>query len=65
MRIKRNPLSFASSPEFEHIIIIPNTEENVNFILFIKRDEQSLNEKDAFTRIRSTLAVNILINLTY
>ena len=35
MRIKRNPLSFAFSKEFEHIIIMPNTEENINLVILI------------------------------
>ena len=38
MRIKKNQISFTHSPEFEHIIIIPNTEENMNLVVLIPRN---------------------------
>lgn len=37
VRIKHNPISFTSSNEFEHIIVLPNTEENMNFVILIPR----------------------------
>jgi hypothetical protein len=39
MRIKKNPLSFTHSAEFEHIIIIPNTEENMNMVILIPKKD--------------------------
>ena len=38
MRIKKNQISFTHSAEFEHIIIIPNTEENMNLVVLIPRN---------------------------
>lgn len=37
IRIKHNPISFTSSIDFEHIIVLPNTEENMNFVVLLPR----------------------------
>ena len=37
VRIKHNPISFTSSNDFEHIIVLPNTEENMNFVVLLPR----------------------------
>jgi hypothetical protein len=60
MRIKKNPLSFTHSAEFEQIIIIPNTEENMNLVVMIPKNDLS-NRVNMFQLIRQTLNVGIVM----
>ena len=60
MRIKKNPLSFTHSAEFEQIIIIPNTEENMNLVILIPKSELG-NRINMFQLVRQTLNVRIVI----
>ena len=65
LRIKRNPFSFVSSIEFEHILIIPNTEENMNLIILLPKANIDLSD-NMLPLIKSTINVtSIIIFLEY
>jgi|LauGreDrversion4_2_1035121.scaffolds.fasta_scaffold835246_2 hypothetical protein len=57
MRIKKNPLSFTHSAEFEQIIIVPNTEENMNMVILIPKNEIG-PRVNMFQLVRQTLNVS-------
>jgi hypothetical protein len=55
VRIKHNPISFTSSNDFEHIIVLPNTEENMNFVVLIPRQGSVVSNslvKDTLQKIQ-------------
>ena len=58
LRIKNNPFTFSSSEEFEHIIILPNTEANVNFIVLLKRPGSSISNPTMHKQIKHALNVS-------
>lgn len=55
LRIKKNPFSFTHSNEFAQIIIVPNTEENMNMVLLIPKNEEIIAHQNIHALIRSTL----------
>lgn len=55
MRIKKNPMTFASSEDFKHVIIIPNTEENINLTILIKNPNSSLTKDNLHSKVREAL----------
>ena len=57
LRIKKNPLSFVSSQDFERIIIIPNTEETMNLVLLLPRAGLHLEPAKMHSVIKQTLSV--------
>jgi hypothetical protein len=59
LRIKKNPFSFTHSNEFSQIIIVPNTEENMNMVLLIPKNEETIAHQNMHALIRTTLNVRI------
>ena len=59
LRIKKNPFSFTHSNEFSQIIIVPNTEENMNMVLLIPKNEEIIAHQNIHALIRTTLNVSI------
>ncbi|CDW89091.1 UNKNOWN [Stylonychia lemnae] len=55
MRIKRNPMTFAQSSDFEHIIIISNTEENINMVILIENHDADINHDNMHQKIKNSL----------
>eukprot|EP00347_Sterkiella_histriomuscorum_P015861 403355405 len=55
LRIKKNPVSFASTQDFEHIIILSNTEDNLNMVILIKNKAAGVNLENMHTKIRQSL----------
>jgi hypothetical protein len=56
LRVKKNPFSFTHSADFEKIIIIPNTEENMNLVILIPNS--TIANENMLQVIRSTLSVS-------
>lgn len=57
MRIKKNPMTFAESSEFEHIIILSNTEENINMVILIPHQTATINLSNMHNRVKTSLNV--------
>ena len=59
MRIKKNPFSIITTTEaFENVLIIPNTEENMNIVILIPKDGHQINNENMLSIIRKTLTVS-------
>lgn len=52
MRIKKSPITFAHSDDFEHIIIITNTEENKNLVILIKNQSTNIDDKNMHLKVK-------------
>ena len=59
LRIKKNPFSFTHSNDFAQIIIVPNTEENMNMVILIPKNEEALANQNMHAMIRTTLNVRL------
>lgn len=55
LRVKNNPFSFSHSADFEKIIIIPNTEENMNLVILIPKDPALKMAEGTLRQIRQAL----------
>ena len=52
MRIKRNPMTFAQSEDFEHIVILSNTEENINFVIMMPAEGSDISIGNMHSKIK-------------